>query len=103
MKIEFDNIGWGQLKLDADTEAEEKLIKKWYKQIIEHLEKLDIEKGERKMNEDKIIEEHTCDYDAGDTMCPACIQSERARIIEIIKNWSGIVNKEELLKDLGEK
>ena len=31
------------------------------------------------------------------------IQSQKQKIIEIIKNWSGIVNKEGLLKTLGEK
>jgi len=31
------------------------------------------------------------------------IQSQKQKIIKIIKNWSGIVNKEELLKTLGEK
>jgi len=47
MKIEFEKEGYGQLKLDADTQAEENLIKKWYKQIIEHLEKLNIEKEKK--------------------------------------------------------
>ena len=31
------------------------------------------------------------------------LQSQKQKIIKIIKNWSGIVNKEELLKSLGEK
>ena len=31
------------------------------------------------------------------------LKFQNQKIIKIIKNWSGIVNKEELLKTLGEK
>lgn len=43
MKINFDETGFGKLILDADTEAEEKLLKRWYKQIIQQLEKCNFE------------------------------------------------------------
>jgi len=48
------------------------------------------------LDEKKVVRTHNEDL-------RKALKSQKQKIIKIIKNWSGIVNKKELLKSLGEK